>query len=39
MHKTQFVQKKEMHNILLVFDLQRDHVIQAWRVDLVFINK
>ena len=39
MRKTEFRLENEMHEILLDFEIQTDHLISARRPDLMLINK
>ena len=38
-NKPESVQENEMHKILRDFEIQSDHQILAWRLDLVIVNK
>ena len=39
MHKTEFIQKRETHKILLDFDIEADYQILSRWAELVLINK
>ena len=39
MHNLESVLESEMHNILMDFEIQTDHLISARRPDLMVVNK